>query len=292
MKSRRRSDVKMLTRYADARRLILTLLCAALSSGSRLVAQQPASEQSWCPAAENGGTRVWGTVFDSVSRQPLTPVIIQLQPLTENGEPMHSGWWAATDALGRFCFRGPIIRLGRYRLTATHRPVLGHRRPPSTHRDLRVESPEDSAVSVPYRSFDALDSIVLQQTRDSLLAMIRDHRQRWRAHRPPRYHYQAQPNCLCPNPLVTIVVEGDSAIGILDPKTGAERRASASDSLMTIDGLFDWLEADVRNPQNNLWSITWDARYGFPTRWEAGRDVILIDSYGGATITQFEPARR
>jgi hypothetical protein len=90
----------------------------------------------------------------------------------------------------------------------------------------------------------------------------------------------------------TVVVAGDSAIGTLDPKTGAERLDQSATSLMTIDGIFDWLERDVRNPENNLWYITWNDRFGFPVRWEAGRDVIVIDAYGGATITRFEPAPR
>lgn len=148
------------------------------------------------------------------------------------------------------------------------------------------------ALSLPYRSFSGLDSLATERIRDSLLAVIRDHRQQWRSRRPARYYYEAHPNCLCPSPRVTVVVEGDSAIGTLDPRTGAERFARAADSLLTIDGLFDWLESDVRSADNNLWSVTWDARYGYPTHWEAGKDSFIIDAYGGATIVRFEPLPR
>lgn len=236
-----------------------------------------------------------GTVYDSVSRQGLASVIVQLQPADERGEVKYtgSGWFARTDSVGRFCFRGAFLHPGHYRLTASHMPVLGIRRPAPTYRALRVDSLEDTAISMPYRSLRALDSISAQRIRDSLLAVTRDQRRQWRARRPARYYFAAAANCFCPNPLVTIVVEGDVAIGTLDPKTGAEcLEHSSSDSLMTIDGIFDWLERDVRDPRNNRWNITWDARYGFPSRWEAGTEVIIVDAYGGATITRFEPAPR
>ena len=286
--------VKLLMRHADSSLLVLAALLFSAPAMSKLAAQLPQPVESWCLPADSGGARVWGTVYDSVSRLPLASVMVKLQPADERGEVRYtgSGWFARTDSVGRFCFRGAYVHHGFYRLTASHTPVLGIRRPAPTYRALRVDSPGDTAISLPYRSLRALDSIATQRIRDSLLALIRDQRQWWRARRPARYYYEAMPNCLCPSPAVTIVVEGDSAVGTLDPKTGTERLDHSSRSLMTIDGIFDWLEGDVRNPANNRWTITWDARYGFPASWEAGTDVIIIDAYGGATITRFEPARR
>jgi len=271
------------------------LVLAALAVGTPITgmaAQLPQPAESWCLRPDDGGARVWGTVYDSVTREPLQLLVLQLQPTNDSGAPKHSGWWARTDSLGRFCFRGTFIHEGRYRLTATHPLVLGHHRPAPAQRDLRVALAADTAVSLPYRSFRALDSIATDRVRDSLLAVIGNQRRRWRARRPAHYYYEAYPNCLCPIGTVTVVVAGDSAIGTLDPKTGAERLDQSARSLMTIDGIFDWLERDVRNPENNLWYITWNDQFGFPARWEAGRDVIVIDAYGGATITRFEPAPR
>jgi Family of unknown function (DUF6174) len=274
------------------KRHLLVLAALAVAAPIRTLAAQPQQPaESWC-VPPVGGARVWGTALDSVTQEPLPLLVLQLQPTDDSGVPKQTGWWARTDSLGRFCFRGTFIQQGRYRLTATHPPVLGHQRPPPAQRDLRVALAADTAVSLPYRSFRALDSIATDRVRDSLLAVIGDQRRRWRARRPARYYYEAYPNCLCPIGTVTVVVAGDSVIGTLDPKTGAERLDQSARSLMTIDGIFDWLERDVRNPENNLWYITWNDRFGFPARWEAGRDVIVIDAYGGATITRFEPALR
>jgi hypothetical protein len=252
-------------------------------------AQQPPSEKSWCLPADSGA-RVWGSVYDSITRKPLPLLVLQLQRADDTGVPVNNGWWARTDSLGRFCIRGTFIRPGHDRLTATHLPVLGHRRAVPTHRDLRVETAADSAISLPYFSLSELDSIATQGTRDSLLAVVRDHRRQWRATRPQRYYYEKIPNCFCTYALATVIVEGDSAIGYVDPKTGVERRDPSAVSWGTIDGLFDTLERDLRNPTNLQWTVTWDPRYGYPTRWEAGTGVVLMDDYGGFSVTRFQPS--
>jgi len=87
-------------------------------------------------------------------------------------------------------------------------------------------------------------------------------------------------------------VEGDSAIGYVDPKTGVERRDPSAAAWGTIDRLFDALEKDLRNPKNLQWTVTWDPRYGYPTQWSAGTGVVLIDDYGGFLVIRFEPSPR
>lgn len=278
--------MQMLIRRAVA--LLLVLLSAA--PASRIAAQQPPAEKGWCLPVEDGGARVWGTVFDSVSRQPLALLVVRLEPADDTGAPIHNGWWARTDSLGRFCIRGAFVRPGRYRLTATHLPVLGHRRPVPTDRDLRVEAPNDTALSLPYHSLKALDSIATQGTRDSLLQVVRDHRRQWHARRPERYYYEAIPNCFCAHALAIVIVDGDSAIGYVDPKTGVERRDLSAAAWGTIDRFFDSLERDLRNPRNLQWTVTWDPRYGYPTRWEAGTGVVLTDDSGGFSVIRFQPS--
>lgn len=276
----------MLIRRSAA--LLLVFLSAA--PACPLPAQQPA--ESWCLPVEDGGARVWGTVHDSASRQPLALLVVQLQPADDTGAPMHNGWWARTDSLGRFCIRGAFVRPGRYRLTVTHLPVLGHLRAVPIHRDLRVEAPDDTAISLPYHTLSALDSIATQGTRDSLLDVVRDHGRQWRVRRPERYYYEAVPNCFCAHAVAIVLVDGDSAIGYVDPKTGAERRDPRAAASGTIDRLFDSLERDLRNPKNLQWTVTWDPRYAYPTRWEAGTGVVLIDDYGGFSVIRFQPSPR
>ena len=277
---------------AHSRLIVITALLLAAPAISSLAAQLPQPAESWCLPANDSGARVWGTVYDSVSRQPLSLLVLQLQPTDDTGAPTHNGWWARTDSLGRFCIRGAFVRAGRYRLTATHLPVLGHRRAVPTHRDLRVEAANDTAISLPYHSLNALDSLATQGTRDSLLDVVRDQRRRWRARRPERYYYEAIPNCFCAHALAIVIVDGDSAIGYVDPKTGVERRDPSAASWGTIDARFDSIERDLRNPKNLQWTVTWDPRYGYPTRWEAGTGVVLMDDYRGFSIIRFQPSRR
>lgn len=274
-----------------------TLFIAAVGVSISLAVTPLSAQQlseSWCGTAGNGNGRVRGIAYDSVTREPLSRVLAELGQVDERGKPLTYRTVAVTDSLGRFCLgngdRG--VPVGRYRLTFMHWPVLGYRRPAPVYREVRVDSGVSTTVTLAYRTLAALDSILAQPIRDSLLGAIRDQRQKWALRRPERYYYQVVPDCLCMSGRVTVIVEGDSVVGFVDDRTGAERHAPSARSLGTMERVFDWLERDVRNPRNRHWAVTWDDQYGFPKTWDADAGVVVIDAYRGASVTFFKSVRR
>src|SRR5262249_337475 len=78
---------------------IACLIQLPLALGCRAPVSARPDPPTWCGPAPDGPTRIWGTAYDSLTRQPLARAEMRLQMASEAGRPVT----ARTDSLGRFC---------------------------------------------------------------------------------------------------------------------------------------------------------------------------------------------
>ena len=143
-------------------------------------------------------------------------------------------------------------------LIACHGPLLAQKKPGPPGVFLK------DTLLVTVSQWDAHDyDMRLPASHDSLLALIRRERERWRAQAPKSYRFLLNVSCFCPG------VKGWQLMEVRDGKLVKAwdrkgKEAKVNDwSALTLDQLFDNLERYVGN--SSRVAIGFDPRWHYPT---------------------------
>jgi hypothetical protein len=212
-----------------------------------------------------------GRVVHQSSGKPVSGVVVLMQlPDTASGRVASATHRVALDSLGRFCFGA--LEPAAYRI----RPhVLGGRIAPI---ELKL-APDDSIRYVTFiRERYRLSSEDRAQ-RDSALADLAFQRHRWKRLRPTRYRLRVDVECFCfGGPPPTFEVVGDSVVAI-HGASGPRQGVLETWTTHTVERLFDALEAELRDDERLVTGISYDRRYGFPTRYDTNTRLGMTDSW-------------
>lgn len=188
---------------------------------------------------------------------------------------------AKVDASGQFCFRD--VPAGDYRFEARAMRIDGSRQAIIIHLGTNDSL---KVITLRYRPWGL--SPEEEWRRAERLAELESNRNQWSLFRPRHYLLRVRRDCaFCfgPPPL-TYEVVNDVPVAAID--TAGVRRPLRGGEIATIEGVFDALRTALLDEQGFVSAIAYDARLGWPRRYETGSRTLMTDAWAKVTVERFD----
>jgi hypothetical protein len=146
----------------------------------------------------------------------------------------------------------------------------------------------DTATRPPTRRVRS-DTALSAAERDALVREAQTRRAAWRALGITDYRLRVAVGCFCPwrdTPAV-VEVRGGVAVGLRDTSGRGFGKLREPWSLYTVETLFDAVEQGAR--RNDLFEVTYDPRYGYPTYMHGDARLGLPDDWFWVRATELTP---
>jgi len=192
------------------------------------------------------------------------------------------------DASGQFCFEN--LRAGEYRFETSA---------------IRSDASEQ-AIIVRLNRADSLKSIILRYrpfgrspedkaAATRMLKALDDNRRRWLSSRPAHYLVQVKhecASCVFAGPPHTYEIVNDVAVATID-NAGVRHALGEKARSMTVDSVFDALQASILDERFTVRAIDYDHRFGWPRQYETDRRAYpeLSGGYEKVTVERFDVIR-
>jgi len=192
---------------------------------------------------------------------------------------------AESDSQGQFAFE--VRKLRMYTLRTFGPPL-------EAELDTSVMGASD-AVTVRLLLGRPVTPNSVGATRSRLLAQLARAELRWAARDVSRYRVTAKLDCYCPSAkdgATKLEFRGDSLMGQVDDRgrlvSGPFRPWWKT---FSVPSLFAAAEAEIRDPRRVVFSIVYDARYGFPSLISTDTNQRTTDLWMRYWIDEFRAVR-